>query len=526
MAASPPPPPSRQTGTVLVPMCLAVMLVVAVMTSLNLALPDIGRQLGATQADLQWIVDGYAVVLAALVLPAGALGDRFGRKPVMIAGLVVLATALLFGAGAATSGQLLAARMAAGVGAALIFPATLATITATFRAEQRGVAIGLWAAAATIGGVIGLIGSGALVESFWWGSVLVATAAVAGATLVLTVVFAPNSADPDHAHLDPGGTVLSAAAVGGAVLGVTEGPVRGWSDPLTVTALAVGVTAAVAFVGWELRTRRPLLDVRVFTDREFAGGALVVASQFFSVFGLMFLAVQYLSFVKGYGTLPSGAALAPIGALVVPAALAADPLSRRYGRSRVSAAGLAIMVIGFLALVPMSASSGYPQIGVAFIIISAGFGLAAAPATAAIVGALPAAKQGVASAINDVSRELGGALGVAALGSAFNGPYRARIGGSPAIPPPLVGAARDSVAAGLHAAGTLGPAGRPALAAVQGAFMHGWAIAMATAAAVLTAAAVATIRTPQPAGTDTPAHGTGHTDSVASGELGAAAAGL
>src|SRR5581483_11516570 len=273
-------------------------------------------------------------------------------------------------------------------------------------------------------------------------------------------------------------------------------------------------------VGWELRTRRPLLDVRVFTDREFAGGALVVASQFFSVFGLMFLAVQYLSFVKGYGTLPSGAALAPIGALVVPAALVADPLTCRYGRSRVSAAGLAIMVIGFLALVPMSAASGCPQLGVAVIIISAGFGLAAAPATAAIVGALPAAKQGVASAINDVSRELGGALGVAALGSAFNGPYRARIGGSPAIPAPLVDAARDSVAAGLHAAGALGPAGRPAAAAVQDAFMHGWAIAMATAAA-----AVATVRTPQPAGTDAPAHGTGHTDSVASGELGAAAAG-
>ena len=196
------PPPARRTGTVLLPMCLAVMLVVAVMTSLNLALPDIGRQLGATQSDLQWIVDGYALVLAALVLPAGALGDRFGRKPVMLAGLVVLGTALLLGAGAATPGQLLVSRMTAGAGAALIFPGTLATITSVFDAEHRGSAIGLWAAAATIGGIIGLIGSGALIELFWWGSVLLATTAVTVVTLALTVVLAPNSADPDHAHLD------------------------------------------------------------------------------------------------------------------------------------------------------------------------------------------------------------------------------------------------------------------------------------------------------------------------------------
>jgi EmrB/QacA subfamily drug resistance transporter len=465
------------------------------MTSLNLALPDIARQLRATQSDLQWIVDGYALVLAALVLPAGALGDRFGRKPVMLAGLVVLTAALALGAGSATPGQLLAARMVAGAGAALIFPATLATITAVFRADQRGMAIGLWAAAATIGGVIGLIGSGGLVESFWWGSVLLATAGVAVATLVLTIAFAPNSADPDHAHLDPGGSVLSAAAVGGVVLGVTEGPVRGWSDHLTVAALAVGVISAVCFVAWELRARRPLLDVRVFADREFSGGALVVASQFFSVFGVMFLAVQYLSFVKGYGSLASAAALAPLGALVVPAALVADPLTRRFGRGRVSAVGLAIMVVGVLALVPMDSATGYPLVGIAFTVIGAGFGLGAAPATAAIVGALPAAKQGVASAINDVAREFGGALGVAAIGSAFNGPYRARIGTSPAIPEPLVDAARDSVTAGLHAAASLGPTGRPAVVAIHDAFVHGWAVAMATAAVVLAAAAVVTLRT-------------------------------
>ncbi|MEW6474383.1 MAG: MFS transporter [Actinomycetota bacterium] len=484
-------------------MCLAVMLVVGGMTSLNLALPDIGLGLGADQAELQWIVDGYALTLSALVLPGGALGDRFGRKHMMLLGLLTLLAALAWGAGAGSPVELLGARMLAGAGAALVFPATLSTITAVFPADRRGLGIALWAASATIGGIVGLIGSGALVESYWWGSVFVATGAVAVATLVLTAALVPNSADPDHAHLDPLGAVLSAAAVGGLVLGVTEGPVRGWSDRLTMAGLATGIIAAAGFIRWELHSRRPLLDVRVFAHRGFAAGAVAVATQFFAVFGLMFLTVQYLSFVLGYGQLESGVALAPLGALCVPAALLAEPLTRRYGRGRISAAGMAITALGTLVLVPMSTASSYWQLCAGLLVISAGFGLAATPATAAIVGALPAAKQGVASAINDVSRELGGALGIAAIGSAFNGPYRATIAASAAIPTQLSGLAKDSVAAGLHTAAGLGPAGGPMANAVRNAFMHGWGIAMTTAAAALIAGAVlVAARTPKSADHD------------------------
>ncbi|MEW6475736.1 MAG: MFS transporter [Actinomycetota bacterium] len=496
--AVPRPVTPRRAEVILVPTCLAVMLVVGGMTSLNLALPDIGLGLGADQAELQWIIDGYALALSALVLPCGALGDRFGRKRMMLAGLVVLLAALAWGASSGSPGELLAARMLAGAGAALVFPATLSTITAVFPATRRGLGIALWAASATIGGIVGLIGSGALVESYWWGSVFVATGAVAVVTLVLTAAFVPNTADPAHAHLDPAGAVLSAAAVGGIVLGVTEGPVRGWSDGLTLAGLAIGIAAAAGFVRWELRCDRPLLDVRVFAHRGFAAGAVVVATQFFAVFGAMFLTVQYLSYVLGYGQLDSGIALAPLGALCVPTALLAEPLARRYGRGRISALGMAISAMGTLLLVPMSAASSYWQLCAGLLVISAGFGLAATPATAAIVGALPAAKQGVASAINDVSRELGGALGIAALGSAFNGPYRARIAASEAIPTDLTGLAKDSVAAGLHTAAGLGEAGAPMAHAVRRAFMHGWGIAMTVATLALTAMTVLVFtRTPK-----------------------------
>jgi len=510
MGAMPSRPPGgfqartpQRAEWVLVPMCLAVMLVVGGMTSLNLALPDIGLGLRAGQAGLQWIVDGYALALSALVLPGGALGDRFGRKRMMLLGLVILLVALAWGAGAGSPAELLGARMLAGAGAALVFPATLSTITAVFPADRRGLGIAVWAASATIGGIVGLIGSGALVESYWWGSVFVATGAVALVTLVLTAALVPNSADPDHAHLDPCGAVLSAAAVGGLVLGVTEGPVRGWSDGLTLAGLAAGIIAAAGFVRWELRCRRPLLDVRVFAHRGFAAGAVVVATQFFAVFGLMFLTVQYLSFVLGYGQLASGVALAPLGALCVPTALLADPLARRFGRGRISATGMGITALGTLLLVPMSTASSYSQLCAGLVVISAGFGLAATPATAAIVGALPAAKQGVASAINDVSRELGGALGIAAIGSAFNGPYRASIAASGAIPTQLSGLAKDSVAAGLHTAAGLGPAGGPMADAVRDAFMHGWGIAMTVAAvALIVGAVLVAARTPQSADHD------------------------
>jgi EmrB/QacA subfamily drug resistance transporter len=485
-------------------MCFAVMLVVGAMTTLNLALAQIGRDLGAEQSHLQWIVDGYAVALSALVLPAGALGDRFGRKSMMMIGLVIFTVAAAWGAWATQPETLIAARVVAGVGGALIFPGTLATITAVLPPHRRSTGIAVWAGAATIGGILGMVGAGVLVQSFWWGSVLAATAIAAVITLTLVAVFTPNTADPDDAHLDPLGALLAAAAVGGMVLGVIEGPIRGWTELVTLGALTSGATAAAGFVAWELRCPRPLLDVRVFAHRGFAAGALAISSQFFMIFGLMFLAAQYFAFVLGYDQLTSALALTPIGALVIPGALVANPLARRHGRGRVIAAGLAICAVGVIIMIPITASStSYWQIFVGMVVLSAGFGLAMAPATAAIVGALPPAKQGVASAVNDVTREIGGALGVAALGSAFNGPYRSAIADSNAIPPQFADAAQDSVAAGLQAAARLGQAGAPVADAVREAFMDGWAVALTLAAALLIATAITiAARTPKSADRD------------------------
>lgn len=480
-------------------MCVAVIVVVGGMTSLNLALPDIGRQLGAGQSDLQWVVDGYTLVLAALVLPCGALGDRFGRKWALLGGLGLLLGTLVWAASAASVGQLLAARCVGGAGAALVFPGTLATITTVYPAERRGRAVALWSASAIVGGLLGLVLSGGLVELFWWGSIFLATAGAVAVTIVIIAAAVPNTSDPDHAHLDPGGSLLSIAAAGGLVLAITEGPVRGWSHGLTVTAAVIGLAGAAGFAAWELRTARPLLDVRLFSHPGFTAGSLSIFVQMFSVFGLLFLSVQYLATMLGYSPVAAGCGILALGVLMIPGALIGDPLAKRFGRARVSGFGLAALVPGLVILAFMTSQSSYWHLAAGLALFGGGIGVAVVPATEAIVEALPPAKQGVASAMNDVAREFGGAVGIAAAGSAFNGAYRSRMAGlRGSLAPELVDIARDSPLAGLKVAAGLGAGGEGLITAVRDAFLHGWTVAMVVMAAVAALGALlVAIRTPK-----------------------------
>lgn len=478
-------------------MCLSVIVVVGGMTSLTLALPDVGRHLMADQSELQWMVDGYVLVLAAFVLPCGALGDRFGRKWALLAGMMFLFGPLLWAVVASSPGELIAARCVSGVGAALVFPGTLATITAVYPPERRGRAVGLWSASVIFGGLLGLLASGALITAFWWGSIFVGTAIAVLVVFALTIVVVPNTSDPEDAHLDPGGSLLSIAAVGSLVLGITEGPLRGWTDGLTASALAAGVVALAGFVAWELRVARPLLDVRLFAHPGFAAGALSIFVQMFCVFGLLFLSIQYLAYVLGYSPLHSGVAILALGLLMLPAAVIADPMARRLGRARVGGLGLAAMVPGLVILAFMNSGSSYWQLALGLAVFGGGLGIAMVPATEAIVEALPIAKQGVASAVNDVAREFGGALGIAALGSVFNGAYRGQIDGADGLPGELARIARDSPAAGLRMAATLGEQGGSTIDLVQGSFMHGWTLAMIVAAVVAgIGALLVAVRTP------------------------------
>ena len=289
-------------------MCLAVAMIVAGVASLNNALPHIAEDLSVSQSGQQWIIDAYAVALAALLLPFGALGDRFGRRLTLLTGVGIFATASVAAAVATSGGTLIAARAAMGVGAAFAMPGTLSTITSVFPPEGRAKAVGIWAGFAGAGGTIGMLLSGLLLERFWWGSTFLANATVATLTFVLILVAVPSTRATEEVGLDPLGSLLSIVGIGGVVLGIIEGPERGWTDPVTLVGLIGGALVLAAFLRVELRTRLPLLDPRLFRLRGFATGSASLFLQFFSMFGFFFVSVQYPQLVQGYSALDAAVA--------------------------------------------------------------------------------------------------------------------------------------------------------------------------------------------------------------------------
>jgi EmrB/QacA subfamily drug resistance transporter len=414
---------------ILAVMCLALVMVVAGVSMLANGLPHLATALDASQSQQQWIVDAYALALAALLLPAGALGDRFGRRGALVVGLIVFGGASALAATAGDASALIAYRALMGVGAALIMPGTLSTITSVFPPEERAKAVGIWAGFAGAGGTIGLLMSGALLEGFYWGSIFLVTAAFALAALIGVVLVVPATRSSEHITLDPVGAVLSALGIGLLVLGIIEGPERGWTSPLTLGALIAGVVLIAAFISVELRRPSPMLDPRLFRHRGFATGSASLFLQFFAMFGFFFVSLQFLQLVLGYSALTAAVALMPMAILILPLSVVAGTLSERYGHKLVGGAGLAVSAAGFGIFATLGTDSGYwPFLG-ATLVIGAGAALAMTPATNAIVASLPRAKQGVASAVNDTARELGAAFGVAVLGSAFNTGYRHAIDG-------------------------------------------------------------------------------------------------
>jgi EmrB/QacA subfamily drug resistance transporter len=402
---------------ILVMMCFALATVVSAVSSLNVALPDLARDTGATPTELQWIVDAYALVFAGLLLPAGALGDRLGRRRVLLTGLAI------FGGGAALAttvsdpSTLIAIRAVMGLGAALIMPATLSIITANFPAGERDRAVGAWAGVAGGSALLGLLVSGAVLELATWSwvfglSVVLALIAFMGS---LRVVPANDVHEPKA--LDPVGGALSALALSALVWAFIEGPQRGWSDALVVGGFAAAVLLGGAFVAWELRRSDPMLDPRLFRLRGFTSGSLSIFVQFFATFGLIFVLLQFLQLVLGYSPLEAGAALAPVAITVVAVAPRVPLLVERVGVRPVGPTGLGLMAVGLFVLSSMDAGSSYWHLLAGGLPLGLGMALAATPATTAIVESLPDEKQGVASAVNDAAREVGGALGIAVLGS-------------------------------------------------------------------------------------------------------------
>jgi EmrB/QacA subfamily drug resistance transporter len=491
---------TAQRNLVLAAMCVALATVVSAVSSLNVALPDIARDLHATQTQLQWIIDAYAVVFAGLLLLAGALGDRIGRRRVLLAGLAIFAVAAVAGALASSPGALIAARAVMGLGAAAIMPATLSIITTVFPEAERDRAVSIWAGVAGGSALVGLLVSGALLEGFAWNSIFVFTAGLAVVAFGAAVKLAPESTSAD-ARLDVVGGAISALGLSALVYGIIEGPERGWGDPITLGAFALALVLLVAFVAWELRQRQPLLDPRLFRLAGFGAGTASITVQFFAFFGFIFVILQYVQFVLGYSPLEAGLALAPMAVLMMGLSPRVPRLLGRFGPRHIAPVGLVSMAGGFALLSTAGTGSSYWLLLAALVLLGTGAALATTPATTAIVSALPPAKQGVASAMNDLSREVGGALGIAVLGSALADRYEAGVPAAIAgAPHELAHRAHEALPAALALAERLGPRGADLAAQAQAAFVDGLGLAMLIAAgSALAVALFVLLRAPRAA---------------------------
>ena len=495
-ATEPAPPAAHdRRWLILGVLCLSVFLIVVDGTIVNVALPTLVNDLGATTSELQWIIDAYTLVFAGLLLAAGSLGDRWGRKGALIVGLVLFAG---FSAGAAWSGdpgQLIAWRALMGIGAALIFPATLAILVNVFRApKERAAAIGIWAAISGLAVALGPVTGGWLLEHFWWGSVFLVNVPIVIVAVITVAAVVPTSKDPDVQRLDPVGLVLSIAAIGTLVWSVIEAPPYGWTSPETLGAFAAAAVLLGAFVLWELRSRHPMLDVRIFSNARFTAGSVSVTLAFFALFGFIFMVTQYFQFVRGYGTLSAGLHTVPFAVFTGIASPLAAKAAGRFGTKRIVALGLASMAFGFATVAWYEADSPYALIVLSMFFMGGGLGLVNAPATEAIMGSLPPERAGVGSAVNDTTRELGGTLGVAVVGSLFASAFGDTLGrlldGAP-IPPEAAATASESMGAALAVAAQAPPPFDAALtSAATEAFMDGFRAGSLAAAGVAAVGAV------------------------------------
>jgi EmrB/QacA subfamily drug resistance transporter len=485
------------------PVILASLLLAAFVINLdttivNVALPTLVRDLHASTTQLEWIVDAYNLMFAALVLAAGNLGDRVGRKGVLLAGLAVFGLATIAGGLGDSPGWLIAARAVMGLGAALIFPATLSLLTNVFtERRERARAIGLWGATTGIGIALGPIVGGWLLERDGWQRVFFALAPIAALGLILVAIYVPSSRDPQAPPADRPGLVLSTAAMAILIYTIIEAPIEGWAAARSVVGFALAVALFLAFIAWERRAPEPMLDVRLFRNLRFSAASGAVTITFFSLMGFIFLVTLYFQFLKGYGPFSTGVRLLPVATLTGVTSVVGTALAVRSGTKLVVAAGLIALAAGLAWTSTASASTSYLTIAGQMVLIGSGIGLTSAPATESIMGAVPRAKAGVGSAINDATRILGGTLGVAVIGSIYASLYADRLisGLTVDLPAAASGAAERSIGGAFGAADQLAAAGQGDLAgalrdAAAGAFFHGFEIACLVAAGVAIAGAV------------------------------------
>jgi EmrB/QacA subfamily drug resistance transporter len=468
---------------------LGVVLVISSMVALNAALPDMAVATAATQGQLTWIVDGYTLVLACLLLPAGAIGDRYGRRGALLVGLAIFSVASLAPVMFDEPVQIIIARAAAGIGAAFVMPATLSLLTAAFPKSERNKAVGVWAGAASTSAIVGFLGTGLLLKFFSWESIFYSFAAAGVVLFVLTCTIG-TSRDDTATPIDWVGAALIGTAVAVFVFGLLEAPSHGWANPVVWGSMAAGVVLAAVFTIVELNREHPLLDVRLFGSPDFATGSVGITVLFFANFGFFFVAMQYMQLVLGYDPLTTAFALAPLAVPIMILGATLHLYLPRVGLRAAVGSGLFLIGLGLFLMHWLDADSAYLEFAWPMLIISAGIGLCVAPTTSAIMNAVPDEKQGVASAVNDTTREVGAALGIAVAGSVIAAQYTDSL--APALagfPDQVRTAALDSLAQAVEVAERMGEQGARLANMAETAFMDAMNLSLTVLSIVCVVAA-------------------------------------
>ena len=410
---------------ILAVMSLSLIIVILNNVTLNVALPELSKDLKADNTDLQWMVDAYALVFGATLLVMGALGDRFGRKPALQLGLTIVAivsgsTAMY----ATTSEHVIMARALMGLGAALVMPATLSVVVVVFPVEERGKAVGIWAAMAGAGAPIGLLVGGWSVENYGWEMVFWLNVPVIIVTLILGLFLVPNSKDEQQRPIDLVGSLLSMAALISILYAIIEAPNVGWTSLETLGIGALGLLFVFVFIQWERKTEYPMLPMNLFSKMGFTMGLIAISLAFFVMFSFMFTQMLHFQLVRGHTALEAAIRFIPLPLGLMPAAANSDKLVAKFGNNNVVATGLTLVCAGMLLFTTVEVNTEYWRIAITFFLLGVGMGLTMAPSTTLIMESIPENKAGVGSATNDASREIGGALGIAIGGSVLNEVYQ------------------------------------------------------------------------------------------------------
>jgi EmrB/QacA subfamily drug resistance transporter len=484
---------------ILVSLLIAAFAINLDTTLVNVALPTLVRELHASTSQLQWVVDAYNLVFAAVILTAGSLSDRFGRKGMLMAGLTVFGAASVAGALTTTAPELITARAVMGLGAAMTFPATLSLLTNVFTARgERARAIGLWGASAGVAIALGPIVGGWLLEHFTWTSIFFAMGPVAAVGIALVAVSVPTSKDTDAQRIDIPGLLLSTGAMALLVFTVIEAPTYGWGGARSIVGYLGSAVLFTTFIIWERHVEMPMLDVRLFRNLRFSAASASVTVAFFTLFGFIFLMTQYFQFIRGYGPLSTGVHLLPVALSVGVGSVVGTQLAVRFGTKLIVTVGLLAMAAFYVWVAgSISTTIGYGVISMQMVLYGIGMGLTSSPATESIMGAVSNRQAGIGSAVNDATRLLGGTLGVAIIGSIYASLYAARLTTSLPVhlPGQLAAAAHQSVGAALAIAGQATSAGHPAIGAAihtaaSDAFIHGLSVGCLVAGGVAIGGAV------------------------------------